>query len=114
MKILAAALLAVAVVGCSSDPSSPDYEYPQFKSGKEAYEHHCASCHGNEGLGKFLQGIPSLAETGFTYTGIMNYAVEVDHVERPGRAEEMPRFVEMDKRTAGQIAVYIRRTLRTK
>lgn len=111
---LTALIAALLLVGCSADPSSRDYEYPTFISGKEAYNYHCAGCHKENGVGQFLKAIPALSTTDYTYSAIKTYAVDVDHKKAKGSEAEMPRFTHMDERTAGMIAIYIRRHLRIK
>lgn len=112
MKSLLVASLAIAIAGCSTDPSSPEYEYPAFKTSAETYNHHCGRCHGERGEGQFLEAIPGLSTTDYTYSAIKAYIKSGGG--RRDLPHEMPSFANMTERDMGRVAIYIRRELRIK
>jgi len=104
--ISAIVVSALLLVACGQ---GDDHRHPMLKTGKQLYEHHCASCHRDAGEGTFVRGVPAVKDTSMTYRQM------ADHVRGHGRARDtrMPEFSTMSKAEAQAIAVYIRGKLGT-
>ena len=58
MRQLAILLFVLPILsGC--DQSRDEHNHPDLTTDQELFEYHCASCHGPEGKGNFLKGIPA-------------------------------------------------------
>jgi len=102
--IFVTALSVFVLVACSRDD---DHRHPQLKTGRQLYQHHCASCHLDAGDRTFVKGIPAVKDTSMTYRQM------TDHIRGHGRAGDslMPEFSSMSQKEAEAIAIYIRNSL---
>ena len=75
MKFLSYFLILISyilVAGCGDKQAEVDsHDHPELSSGKNLFDHHCASCHGEKGAGKFIDGIPPNALTQKTPAMVM-------------------------------------------
>lgn len=55
--------LLFTLIACSENKPIDDHNHPELSTGKELFNYHCASCHGEKGRGKFIDGIPPNALT---------------------------------------------------
>lgn len=99
MKLLHASLLITAaplLSGCSDTPG-PD------ASGEQLFSVNCAGCHGEEGQGKFLRGIPPNYGTYLSRYDVIRLIRSGDK-----RFPDMPVFPHLSTTEAGKIADHLR------
>jgi len=91
-------LLFLLAGGCEKDV----HDHPKLTTGKQLFEYHCAPCHGREGKGDFLKGIPANRETQLDFR-------QIAHKIRAGGAKKskMPVFKTMSDGEAEKIAQYL-------
>lgn len=101
-QILSLAFVSVAVFlsGCSSEDS---HNHPELKTGKQLFEHHCASCHHSAGNGNFLAGVPANRGTSLSNAQIVEFMRDT-HREN----SKMPAFNGMPDEEATKIAGYLK------
>ncbi len=81
------------------------HRHPELKSGKDYFDYHCAGCHGYDGEGSFLEGIPANILTSMSFSEIVNLV-------RFGRSHEnrsMPVFKSMSEKEAVAIVKYLKK-----
>lgn len=102
-KVLLAALL-VLLAGCTDKNSATT----DVQNGKKLYSMYCANCHGENGTGQFLAGIPRNRDTHFSVN-------EVAELIRLGHSnmEKMPTFSQLTPAQAYAIASYLKYKLGT-
>ncbi len=84
------------LIGCSQEESGP-------RSGVELFNSYCAACHGPEGRGKFLRGIPANILT-------HKSPVELSQLIRRGQSHPeatMPNFPQLSVAEADRITQYL-------
>lgn len=93
-------LLALGPVGCDHEPEAGTTD------GKELYNYYCAGCHGENGKGSFLEGIPANRTTELTEAQITELILH-------GKSQmpDMPSFHLLSQQQAGNIAKYLTRSL---
>ncbi len=98
-KYLALLISALMLSACSQDK----HNHPQLSSGKELFNYHCAACHGEEGTGQFLKGVPANIATSKSQTEIML------HIKKGSESGStaMPVFATMPDAEAQKIAAYL-------
>jgi mono/diheme cytochrome c family protein len=84
----------VALAACGDDPS-------KLKTGKQLFEHYCSGCHGVEGKGIFLKGVPSNRDTGMSEKQVMHKMTE-------GDGGRMPVFENLTPEESKKIAEYLK------
>ena len=87
----------LVVMGCESKDS---HSHPELKTGKELFEYHCAGCHGVDGGGNFLKGVPNNRNTDLSPR-------KIAHEIRKGETT-MPNFPNMPRSEARKIAEYLK------
>ncbi len=95
--VLLAVLLSLTLVGCSEE------EEAKPASGAELFNTFCAACHGPEGRGKFLRGIPANILTRKSPT-------EISLLIRQGQNHPeatMPSFPQLTVAEADRITLYL-------
>lgn len=78
-------------------------EPPENATGKQLFEHYCATCHKDSGKGKFLKGIPSNLHTDLSTAQIV---VLIKHGKR--EFKDMPAFQDLTQEQAVAIADYLK------
>lgn len=91
----------VLLSACNKD----HHNHPELHTGKDLFNYHCASCHGEEGTGQFLRGIPANIATSKNQTGIMLHIKE----GAQSATSTMPIFKMMPDQEAQKIAAYLLR-----
>jgi mono/diheme cytochrome c family protein len=89
----------VTLFGCDA---SNNTDYPKLTTGQALFDHHCKSCHGKKGGGKFLYGIPSN-----TMTKMKPSEVKQKLLKGEGHDTEMPVFKKMPEADADKIVNYL-------
>lgn len=101
-NIIVSLLMITFLVACESDKNPHDH--PELKTGKQLYDFHCAACHGENGTGNFLSGIPANRNTQLTIDQIIKRVL----AKEPGDSKrKMPVFPEMSQEEAHKIAAYL-------
>ena len=84
----------VAITACGKDPKA-------LKTGKELFEYCCAGCHGVDGKGAFLKGVPANRDTDMSKKQIM-------HKMKKEKGGRMPVFENLTAEEAKKIADYLK------
>jgi mono/diheme cytochrome c family protein len=88
------------ISACQQD--ADNHNHPELSSGKQLFQHHCSVCHGLEGRGNFLKGIPANRSTTKTIPEI------IDKIKRQNdKNRQMPVFADMSDKEARLIANYL-------
>jgi len=83
----------------------PSVHDPQVvKTGEELFEFYCMQCHGSEGQGSKMQGIPSNRDTDLA-------ALQVRHKVRgkEGYQGDMPTFEHLTNDELKKLSIYVKR-----
>ncbi|MFQ5329344.1 MAG: c-type cytochrome [Thermodesulfobacteriota bacterium] len=96
--VIVISLLLLLAGGCEKDV----HDHPKLTTGKQLFEHHCAPCHGKEGEGAFLEGIPANRDTQLDFR-------QIAHKIKAGGStkSKMPVFKKMGDTEAAKIAQYL-------
>ena len=89
--LLPLVMVVVSVSGCSRD----QHDHPNLTTGEELFNHHCAECHGVQGTGRLLDGIPASILSKKSPGEIAQYITTVTDQNR-----EMPVFSTMSANEA--------------
>ncbi len=92
--LIVAAIGLVALTACGKDPKA-------LKTGKELFEYYCAGCHGVDGKGLFLKGVPPNRDTTMSKKQIM-------HKMKEGKGGRMPVFENLTDEETKKIATYLK------
>ncbi len=84
----------IALTACGKDPK-------ELETGKELFEYYCAGCHGVDGKGVFLKGIPPNRDTDMSKKQIM-------HKMKEGTGGRMPVFENLTPEETKKIATYLK------
>lgn len=96
LRRLVPALVMAGIVGCAASPEKPKTE------GKVLFDQYCMGCHGSEGAGNFLKGIPPNRGTKLGRDAI------ADRVQYGGgRHGKMPGFPTLSRAEAIEIARHV-------
>ena len=98
-RLLFALSLLTVLSACNRDP----HDHPELTSGKQLFQHHCANCHGEAGMGTFLKGVPATIATRKTQTEIVLYLQQGPHTFN----RKMPIFTNMPDKEAFKIARHL-------
>ncbi len=93
-------LCLIIFTGCSR--SVDDHNHPELKTGKQLFNHHCSSCHGDDGTGRLADQTPANILTFRGRDGIVEY---ITTTVRGDRA--MPVFKQMPRAEAVLIASHL-------
>ena len=99
-------LLSLLLIGCDSQQVE-DHHHPELTTGQDYFDFHCSGCHGYQGKGNFLEGIP-----GNIFSTLSSR--EIEDLIITGRQHEnrnMPVFVNMPRKEARLIVMHLK-TLR--
>jgi len=97
--VFCAAVVHFSLTGCSKDM----HDHPKLTTGKQLFEHHCASCHKVTGKGAFLKGVPANKDT------ILSKSQIVHKIKDQSSAnEKMPSFPKMSAYEAAKISAYLK------
>lgn len=99
-RVLVVTALTLFLFGCGED------ELPKNANGKQLYEHYCASCHGTDGSGNFLKGVPANARSRMDAADIMAL-IRKGKADKPG----MPVFDSLAYKEALLISNYVKEQL---
>ncbi|MFC1748080.1 c-type cytochrome [Pseudomonadota bacterium] len=97
---LAFSLLALNLTSCSSYDDTHDH--PKLTTGEALFNHHCSSCHGEDGTGKLADRTPANVLTEKNRFGIVDYITKETDANR-----KMPVFKEMSTGEANKIATHL-------
>ncbi len=92
--LVVVAICMAVLTACGKDPK-------ELKTGKELFEYYCAGCHGVDGKGLFLKGVPSNRDTDMSKKQIM-------HKMKKGDGGRMPVFENLTAEEAKKIADYLK------
>ena len=101
MKI--AFILAMPLMLAACEGTNDSHDHPHLTDGKGLYEFHCADCHGKEGQGSLMRGIPSNLFTQFDHDEVIELIIN-------GRQHEqriMPVMASMPRDEAAHIVGYL-------
>jgi mono/diheme cytochrome c family protein len=82
-SLLPWAMVFVSLSGCSQD----QHDHPNLTTGEQLFNYHCAECHGVQGTGNLIDGIPAIILTKKSHQEIINYITT-----ETGQEREMPVF----------------------
>lgn len=91
-------MVIISVLGCSQD----QHDHPSLITGEELFNYHCAECHGVQGTGRLLDGIPASILTKKSPQEIANYITTGTKQNR-----EMPVFSTMPADEAKVITEHV-------
>ena len=80
------AMVFVSLSGCSQD----QHDHPNLTTGEQLFNYHCAECHGVQGTGNLIDGIPAIILTQKSHQEIINYITT-----ETGHERDMPVFSTM-------------------
>jgi mono/diheme cytochrome c family protein len=89
--------LVLILTACNPD----QHDHPKLTTGKQLFEYHCASCHGDAGQGLILKGVPGNKDTELS-TG------QIVHKIQHKKEGSMPEFTDMPRAEAIKIATYLK------
>jgi len=92
--------ITLTLVGCDKDI----HNHPHLVTGKQLFEHHCATCHRETGTGDFLKGVRANKDTKLSMR-------QIAHKVRKSESEKrkMPLFPMMSTEEVALIANYVKR-----
>ncbi len=79
-------MVFVSLSGCSGD----QHDHPDLTTGEQLFNYHCAECHGVQGTGNLIDGIPAIILTKKSHQEIINYITN-----ETGHERDMPVFSTM-------------------
>jgi len=97
-SLLAGACLLCFTSGC---------EKPELRNGAQLFDYYCAGCHGTDGNGKFLKGVPSLQDRSYSVTRLRS--IMRGHRRPRGDDTRMPVFDDLSAGEVNKIAAHIKR-----
>jgi mono/diheme cytochrome c family protein len=85
-SLLLSAMVVVSLSGCSQD----QHDHPNLTTGEQLFNYHCGECHGVQGTGKLIDGIPAIILTNKSPSEITKYITT-----ETGHERDMPVFSTM-------------------
>ena len=82
-SLLLWAMVVVSLSGCSGD----QHDHPNLTTGEQLFNYHCGQCHGVQGTGKLVNGIPAIILTNKSPSEITKYITT-----ETGHERAMPVF----------------------
>lgn len=79
------------------------HDHPELTTGKQLFEHHCATCHSSDGHGNLVKGIPPNRATSLSRQQISSFVRK----SSPNKPRTMPVFEKMSKAEADKIARHL-------
>lgn len=99
-RSLIKSVVVFSLIGCGEE------KLPENANGKQLYEHYCAGCHGKDGSGNFLKGIPANSKSRLGASEIMAL-IRKGKADKPG----MPVFENLAYKDALLISNYVKEQL---
>ena len=100
VHLIALVLIPLLVTGCLQE--SENHDHPALTTGRQLFEHHCSTCHGDTGNGNFFEGIPANRSSTMNKEQLISWLKNSIGEDRPA-----PSFPKMSDGEAEKIVSYM-------